>query len=165
MEREVQTPRKNIYEKFCSIDEDYLLSMFEGNCTGDALFVLRELIQLRLSIATTNPSKAAYPYISQLINILCDLIEELNTSNRTTQKSLYDGFSNIIKQHITNFSNCVKDNKEDTSYEISKAYYIYCSNKIIKVDQVEENVINAKNEITNLYKADSTCKCNTLKVE
>ena len=151
MELEVQTLRQNIYEKFCSIDEDYLLSMFEGNSTGDALFVLRELIQLRRSIATTNPNKATYPYISSLINILCDLKEELNTSNRTTQKSLYDGFSNIIKQHITNFSNYVTDNKEDISYEISKAYYIYCSNKIIRVDQVEENVINTKNEIANLY--------------
>lgn len=147
MELIAQTPRQNIYDKFCSIDEDYLLSMFEGNNTDEALFVLREMVELRRSIATTNPSKAVFPHISSLIKILCDLIEELNISNTTTQKLPYDGFSNITKKYTTNFSNYVKDHKEDISYEISKAYYLYCSNKIIRVDQAEEKAINAKIEI------------------
>ena len=69
MKPEIQIPAQNIYEKFCTIDNDYLLSLFEQNSSEDTLFVLRELIQLRRSIATTNPSKAAYPYISELINI------------------------------------------------------------------------------------------------
>ena len=151
MKPEIQIPAQNIYEKFCTIDNDYLLSLFEQNSSEDTLFVLRELIQLRRSIATTNPSKAAHPYISDLINILCNFTDELVAFNRKIKSSIDIGYDKIKNRHISDFNNYISDNKPDISYDISKAYYLYCSNKIIKIDRIEENITNTKNEISKTY--------------
>ena len=151
MKPEIQIPAQNIYEKFCTIDNDYLLSLFEQNSSEDTLFVLRELIQLRRSIATTNPSKAAYPYISELINILCNFTDELFSFNRKIKSSIDIGYDNIKNRHISDFNNYINDNKQDISYEISKAYYLYCSNKIIKIDGIKESITNTKKEISQIY--------------
>ncbi|WP_374281832.1 hypothetical protein [Desulfovibrio sp.] len=111
--------------------------------------IIQKLFELRLSLAQSNPNKAIYPHVSYIIRLLCAIRTDLNKNGYKNEIMLEHKYTSILSESLGTVIEYISENISSIEYEIATIYYIFCSNKIIKIESSIEELSEIKSELQN----------------
>lgn len=139
---------KNIYDKFCNIDEDYIIRLSSNINDEKCSSILMRLLNFRHSFSRSNPNRLIYPHLTVLITIICDLSDKRDSYQHNGIRNTLDAVSKEIElEALERFSEYIISNLSSVEYEVSFAYYIHCSNKLDKINETAAHIDNYVSEI------------------